>query len=79
LGQASAVSDVFIAETPILANNPKEVNQCGDCLTIYDPLYGNPEQHIPSNTLFEDLPKDYFCPVCEGGKDAFQQVIKFTE
>ena len=57
-------------ETPVLT----EVYQCTECLTIYDSEYGDEKANVKPNTLFENLPEDYVCNVCEGAKTAFEKV-----
>ncbi|GGN05059.1 hypothetical protein GCM10010967_45180 [Dyadobacter beijingensis] len=52
----------------------KTVHQCPDCLTIYDPEYGDVLGDIPPGTAFEDLPATYCCPTCDSGKDAFTAI-----
>ena len=37
---------------------------CDSCGFIYDPAIGDPDGGIPPGTQFEDIPKDWFCPVC---------------
>lgn len=49
----------------------KDVYQCQECLTIYNPEYGDIVQGIEKGTLFKDLPKDYCCPLCEAPKSSF--------
>lgn len=44
------------------------VYQCPDCLTIYDPEYGDLAQNITPGTAFEDLPETYCCSTCDAGK-----------
>lgn len=51
-----------------------EVYQCPDCLTIYDPVYGDATQAILPNTLFNNLPEDYHCPLCDATKDEFKPI-----
>ena len=41
---------------------------CDSCGFIYDPAIGDPDGGIPPGTPFEDIPKDWFCPVC-GARD----------
>lgn len=43
--------------------------KCTLCGWIYDP-----EEH--DGILFEDLPKEWTCPLCGAGKDAFVPVGK---
>lgn len=45
--------------------------QCSNCLTIYDPKYGDPIVGIPPGTRFEELPDNYTCHVCETLKKDF--------
>jgi len=52
-----------------------EVYQCSDCLTIYDPQYGDPTQDIAPKTSFEDLPDNFDCTLCEAPKTDFQKKI----
>jgi rubredoxin len=37
---------------------------CDSCGFIYDPAIGDPDGGIPPGTAFEEIPKDWFCPVC---------------
>jgi len=50
------------------------VHQCTDCLTIYDPQYGEPDQDILPGTNFKDIPDSFECPVCEADKLSFKVV-----
>ena len=43
--------------------------RCSFCGTIYDPAKGTPSRNIPSGTPYEELPRDWMCPVCGSGKD----------
>ena len=52
-----------------------EVYQCKDCLTIYDPAYGDITQNIAPETSFIMLPEDYKCPVCDSSKSEFEKKI----
>ena len=54
----------------------EEVFQCSECLTVYDPLYGDLTQDINPNTPFENLPESYKCSLCESPKNHF--VKKFV-
>jgi rubredoxin len=38
--------------------------RCRLCGYIYSPLRGEPHHGIPEGTEFDDLPKNYVCPVC---------------
>lgn len=48
-----------------------EKYKCQVCGYIYDPEEGDPDANIEPGTPFSDLPDDYICPVCSGGKDEF--------
>jgi rubredoxin len=47
------------------------VYQCGHCLTVYDESLGEQDKQIPAGTLFDSLPADYSCSLCEGPKSDF--------
>ncbi|MBC9795527.1 rubredoxin [Sinomicrobium weinanense] len=49
------------------------VYQCGDCLTVYNPEYGDTTQNILPGTAFGDLPEGYCCPLCEAPKSNYAQ------
>lgn len=44
---------------------------CNVCDYVYDPALGDPDNNIPPNTAFENLPADWVCPVCGVGKNEF--------
>lgn len=50
-----------------------EVYQCTECMTIYDSAFGDENSNIAPNTLFEDLPEDYTCGVCEASKVSYEK------
>ena len=52
-----------------------EVYQCSDCLTIYDEAFGDITQNIPPKTLFNELPENYKCSLCEASKTSFKKVV----
>lgn len=52
-----------------------EVHQCRECLTIYDPEFGDLQQGIAPGVDFTDLPDDYVCSLCESPKSEFQEKI----
>ena len=39
---------------------------------MYDPDEGDPDGGIPPGTAFEDIPSDWFCPVCGARKQDFE-------
>ncbi len=45
---------------------------CTSCGFIYDPADGDPDGGIPPGTAFEDIPDDWFCPVCGARKQDFE-------
>ncbi|SHJ33440.1 Rubredoxin [Clostridium amylolyticum] len=45
---------------------------CVECGYIYDPSIGDPTFGIPSGTSFEDLPEDWYCPICGETKECFE-------
>ncbi len=47
--------------------------ECVECRYIYNPKYGNERAGIKPGTTFEELPKDWTCPVCGEGKDMFEK------
>ena len=46
---------------------------CDVCGYIYDEANGEPENGIAPGTKWADLPDDYLCPLCGGGKEAFSK------
>ena len=46
---------------------------CDLCGWEYDEEAGLPESSIAPGTKFEDLPKDFVCPLCSAGKDVFSE------
>ncbi len=63
---------------PSMELSVTEAYQCKNCLTVYDPIYGDQTQNIPAETSFEELPNEYVCPVCEGPITDFVKK-KFTK
>lgn len=47
---------------------------CIPCDYIYDPKQGDPDNGVSAETVFEDLPDYWACPVCGAGKDAFENL-----
>ncbi|WP_335966410.1 rubredoxin [Galbibacter sp. PAP.153] len=56
-----------------------EVYQCRECLTIYDPEYGDITQNIDRQTPFNELPETYCCSLCEAHKSAFAKKVLVKE
>jgi len=47
--------------------------KCTVCSYIYDEAKGDLENNIKPNTKFEELPKDWVCPICGVGKELFEK------
>jgi len=45
---------------------------CTSCGFIYDPEEGDPDGGISPGTPFEEIPDDWFCPVCGARKADFE-------
>jgi rubredoxin len=50
----------------------KQLYICTSCGFIYDPEEGDPDGGVPPGTAFEDIPDDWFCPVCGARKSDFE-------
>ena len=50
----------------------KQLYICTSCGFIYDPDEGDPDGGVPPGTVFEDIPDDWFCPVCGARKADFE-------
>ena len=50
--------------------------QCGACPYIYDTAIGDPDNNIPAETSFADLPDDWACPLCGETKDGFTEIVE---
>ena len=48
--------------------------QCKVCGYVYDPEEGDPDSGIAPGTPFEDVPDDWYCPVCNVYKEDFEPV-----
>lgn len=47
---------------------------CVECGYIYDPEIGDPTVGIGPGISFEELPEDWFCPICGEPKDCFEEL-----
>ena len=45
---------------------------CTSCGYVYDPDEGDPDGGIPAGTAFEEIPDNWFCPVCGARKADFE-------
>ncbi|UBM57354.1 rubredoxin [Marinilongibacter aquaticus] len=62
-------------ETPDISERPsqiKTVQQCPNCLAVYDPEFGDILNDISPGVPFEELPTEHRCPICETEKQAFK-------
>jgi rubredoxin len=50
----------------------KQLYICTSCGFIYDPDEGDPDGGVPPGTAFEEIPDDWFCPVCGARKSDFE-------
>ena len=50
----------------------KQLYICTSCGFIYDPDEGDPDGGVPPGTAFDDIPDDWFCPVCGARKSDFE-------
>ena len=48
--------------------------RCTVCDWVYDPAKGDPENGVKPGTAFDDVLKDWVCPVCGADRDAFEKV-----
>ena len=46
---------------------------CSACGYVYNPELGDPTCGIPAGTPFEELPDDWFCPICDLDKGIFEE------
>lgn len=56
-----------------------DIHQCSECLTLYNSEYGDVEQGIEKGVLFQDLPEDYCCSLCESPKSSFVNYLETVE
>lgn len=49
---------------------------CNHCGYEYDPEVGDIDSGIESGTEFDDLPKNWVCPLCGAEKDEFDPVSR---
>jgi rubredoxin len=54
----------------------QDIYQCQECLTQYNPEYGDVAQGIEKGVLFIDLPDGYCCSLCESPKSNYRILEK---
>ncbi|MEN0003738.1 MAG: rubredoxin [Bacteroidota bacterium] len=74
LGEHEEETTKLGAETNAKENLAVSMHQCPSCLWVYDERFGDAHNDIPKGLVFEKLPVDYCCPVCETPKGAFLKV-----
>lgn len=47
---------------------------CTVCGWVYDEDLGDPENNIEEETIFEEIPDDWICPLCGAEKEDFEEV-----
>ncbi|MDR3258296.1 MAG: rubredoxin [Fusobacteriaceae bacterium] len=47
--------------------------ECKVCGYIYDPAIGDPDNGVAAGTAFENLPKDWVCPLCGVAIEEFEE------
>jgi rubredoxin len=53
--------------------------ECTLCGYIYDPRKGDPDNDVPKNTPFSDVPDEWECPECGASKDDFEPIDEDDE
>ena len=76
LGDKKPVKEV---SAPKLQTIKVAVYQCNSCQTIYDYRFGDQTQNIQPGVLFEKLPNEYCCSLCEGPKENFSKISFMAE
>lgn len=56
------------------AKQVRIIHQCKHCQTVYVSDIGDETRGISPGTLFESLPSQYSCPLCEAPKEEFVEV-----
>ena len=67
---------IYYNQTILKITNMEVLNMRYVCLLCgweYDEKKGCPEEGIAPGTKWEDLPKDFVCPLCGVGKNDFAQ------
>ncbi len=74
----SAESPNVLAAPPSVPPTQREALldrfECSSCGYVYVPLQGDERQGVAPNTLFDDLPEKWRCPVCSASKRRFQNL-----
>ncbi len=70
----TAAPGPMVDDAPVAEKPQRLVHACPDCLSQYDPRYGEPHRGILAKTPFDALPTDYACGICEAEKTLFVDV-----
>ena len=57
----------------VVGDNMKKY-ECMMCGYIYDESLGDPDEGIAPGTAWDDIPEDWYCPVCGARKEDFEMV-----
>lgn len=49
------------------------IHECKICGFLYDPEQGSPTVGVYPGTMFDDLPKEWKCPICGAPKEDFEK------
>ncbi|KAM3090177.1 rubredoxin [Phormidesmis sp. 146-35] len=65
-----------IVSPDAIAEEPRSLDrhECAACGYVYEPVKGDDRRKIAAGTYFEDLPKDWRCPVCGAPTSRFQNI-----
>jgi rubredoxin-NAD+ reductase len=61
------------------ANSAFEQYVCEACNYIYDEALGDIDSGLPAGTRMQDIPEDWFCPVCGVKKTDFKKISPVTK
>jgi rubredoxin len=64
----------MIVTTGLQADPRTRLWVCEACGLVYNPIEGDPDGGVSPGTPFEQIPDDWFCPVCAVDKSFFRAV-----
>jgi len=59
----------------VTVKDPKTKYRCVVCGYIYFPELGDPESDVEPGTPFDELPKDWLCPICGVTRQLFMPEV----
>lgn len=71
-----AINKVPVRKEILIKEVEVFIHQCPDCLTVYDAILGEPENNIIAGTIWDALPENYCCPLCETSGNNFTAIAK---